>query len=471
MLDINIKGTIPKNMEDRGLHILSDNLGEIENILNQRKMPKKGLSDEKIELLLTFLSNMDTDKDPKAIRVGEREARISSEIHKKLSSNFCHGIGRSGNLVDPQPKAPGASAMYALTNKLLESFLKNLNVNVNALATPVSTGMSIALCLSALKRGFLVENVNKNVNKNKDTKIATNITTNITKKQYSKYDGANVVIYPYASHKSPIKSTSFAGMRMRFVETQLSDRDDCVEIPVEDIISATEKELKAGNNPVILSTLTFFPPRRGDDIEEISKYCLENNIPHIINGAYAIQNHKYLDKLKKALKYRVDAIVSSTDKNLMTPIGGGIIYSKNKDFLREVSLTYPGRASATPIVNTFVSLLSLGMDKYTQLMKEQVITKNLLDDLLIDLANKTGNTKLNVDSPIASCITTQKDPVDVSAKLYNLRITGPRGIKTTDHFGNCYMQNYKYNYVVMNASIGVKESDVNNAVDRLSKVI
>ncbi|MCS3922205.1 O-phospho-L-seryl-tRNASec:L-selenocysteinyl-tRNA synthase [Methanococcus voltae PS] len=459
MLDINIKGTIPKNMEERGLNILSDNLGEIENILNQRKMPKKGLSDEKIELLLNFLANMDTDKDPKAIRVGEREARISSEIHKKLSSNFCHGIGRSGNLVDPQPKAPGASAMYALTNKILESFLKNLNVNVNALATPVSTGMSIALCLSALKRGFLVENSKMD----KDTKITT--------KQYSKYDGANVVIYPYASHKSPIKSTSFVGMRMRFVETKLSDKDDCVEIPVEDIISATEKELKDGKNPVILSTLTFFPPRRSDDVEEISKYCLENNIPHIINGAYAIQNHKYLDKLKKALKYRVDAIVSSTDKNLMTPIGGGIIYSKDKNFLKEVSLTYPGRASATPIVNTFVSLLSMGMDKYTYLMKEQVKNKNLLDELLVDLANKTENKKLDVDSPIASCITTKKDPIDVSAKLYNLRVTGPRGIKTTDHFGNCYMQDYKYNYVVMNASIGVKETDVINAVNKLSKVI
>ncbi|MBP2143453.1 O-phospho-L-seryl-tRNASec:L-selenocysteinyl-tRNA synthase [Methanococcus voltae] len=459
MLDINIKGTIPKNMEERGLNILSDNLGEIENILNQRKMPKKGLSDEKIELLLNFLANMDTDKDPKAIRVGEREARISSEIHKKLSSNFCHGIGRSGNLVDPQPKAPGASAMYALTNKILESFLKNLNVNVNALATPVSTGMSIALCLSALQRGFLVENVDVG----KDTKITT--------KQYSKYDGANVVIYPYASHKSPIKSTSFVGMRMRFVETKLSDKDDCVEIPVEDIISATEKELKDGKNPVVLSTLTFFPPRRSDNVEEISKYCLENDIPHIINGAYAIQNHKYLDKLKKALKYRVDAIVSSTDKNLMTPIGGGIIYSKDKNFLKEVSLTYPGRASATPIVNTFVSLLSMGMDKYTYLMKEQVKNKNLLDELLIDLANKTGNKKLNVDSPIASCISTQKDPIDVSAKLYNLRVTGPRGIRTTDHFGNCYMQDYKYNYVVMNASIGVKETDVINAVDKLSKVI
>ena len=92
MLDFNINGLIPKNMEKRGELVFSENLKEIEDIFNHRKIPENGLSDEKIKLFLRFLSMMDTDKDPKSIRIGEREARILSTIHDELSSGFCHGV-------------------------------------------------------------------------------------------------------------------------------------------------------------------------------------------------------------------------------------------------------------------------------------------------------------------------------------------------------------------------------------------
>jgi O-phospho-L-seryl-tRNASec:L-selenocysteinyl-tRNA synthase len=435
MIDLNFTGLIPSNMEKRGELTLKENLGIIEEIFNQRKIPKEGLDDDKIRLLLKILSLMDTDKDPKVIQIGEREARISSKIQNELVGGFCHGIGRSGNLIDAQPKAPGASIMYALTNKILESFLKNLGLKVNVIATPVATGMSLALCLSAARKKY----------------------------------HSNVVIYPYASHKSPIKATSFIGMRMRLVETELYG--DAVKVDVSDIEDAIKKEIKENNNPCVLSTLTFFPPRESDDIVEISKICEEFNIPHIINGAYAIQNNFYIDKLKKAFKHRVDAVVSSSDKNLFTPIGGGIIYSKDREFLREVSLSYPGRACATPVVNILVSLLSLGMDKYLDLMKKQKESKKLLDDLLNELAKKKGERVLDVKSPISSCITTKKDPVEVAAKLYNLRITGPRGIRKDDKFGTCYLGEYPYDYIVVNSAIGVKNEDIELVVEKLEKVL
>ncbi|AEF96814.1 O-phosphoseryl-tRNA(Sec) selenium transferase [Methanotorris igneus] len=435
MLDLNFTGLIPSNMEKRGELTLKDNLAIIEEIFNQRKIPKEGLDDDKIKLLLKILSLMDTDKDPKVIQIGEREARIASKIQNELVGGFCHGIGRSGNLIDAQPKAPGASIMYALTNKILESFLKNLGLKVNAIATPVATGMSLALCLSAARKKY----------------------------------HSNVVIYPYASHKSPIKATSFIGMRMRLVETKLYG--DAVRVDVSDIEDAIKKEIKENNNPCVLSTLTFFPPRESDDIVEISKICEEFSIPHIINGAYAIQNNFYIDKLKKAFKHRVDAVVSSSDKNLFTPIGGGIIYSRDREFLREVSLCYPGRACATPVVNILVSLLSLGMNKYLDLMKKQKESKKLLDDLLNELAKKKEEKVLNVKNPISSCITTKKDPVDVAAKLYNLRITGPRGIRKNDKFGTCYLGEYPYDYIVVNSAIGVKNEDIMQVVEKLEKVL
>ncbi|WP_456416080.1 O-phosphoseryl-tRNA(Sec) selenium transferase [Methanocaldococcus sp.] len=435
LLDIDISGLIPKHMENRGKLTLKENLKIIENILEQRKVPERGISEEHIKFLLRILSFMDTDKDPNVIQIGEREARVYTKLQRESVFDFCHGVGRSGNLIDPQPKAPGASVMYKLTNKLLENFLKSLGLNVKAIATPVATGMSISLSLSA------------------------------SRKKYN----SNVVIYPYAAHKSPIKATSFIGMRMRLVETVLDG--DSVKVEVSDIEDAVRKEIKNKNNPVVLSTLTFFPPRESDDIEEIAKICQDYNIPHIINGAYAIQNFYYIDKIKKALRYRVDAIISSSDKNLFTPIGGGIVYTKDESFLKEISLTYPGRASANPIVNILISLLAIGTKNYIDLMKEQKECKKLLDELLNDLANKKGEMVLNVKNPISSCITTKKDPLNVAGKLYNLRVTGPRGVRKNDKFGTCYLGEYPYDYIVVNSAIGVKKEDIYNVIEKLSKVI
>ncbi len=434
-MELNITGLIPKHMENRGKLTLKENLKIIENILKQRKVPENGIDEEHIKLLLRLLSFMDTDKDPNVVQIGEREARVYTKLQREGVFDFCHGVGRSGNLIDPQPKAPGASVMYKLTNKLLESFLKVLGLKVRAIATPVATGMSLALCLSA------------------------------SRKKYN----SNVVIYPYAAHKSPIKATSFIGMRMRLVETVLDG--DVVKVDVSDIEDAIRKEIRNNNNPVVLSTLTFFPPRKSDDIEEIAKICQEYDIPHIINGAYAIQNFYYIERLKKALKYRVDAVVSSSDKNLFTPIGGGIIYTKDESFLKEISLNYPGRASANPIVNILISLLAIGTKNYIDLMKQQKECKKLLDELLDDLAKKKNERVLNVENPISSCITTKKDPLDVAGKLYNLRVTGPRGVRRTDKFGTCYLKEYPYDYIVVNSAIGVRKEDIYKVVEKLDKVL
>ncbi|MBW9219869.1 O-phosphoseryl-tRNA(Sec) selenium transferase [Methanothermococcus sp. SCGC AD-155-N22] len=435
MFRMNVSGLIPKNMEDRGLLILKDNLKYIEDILDHRKIPKEGLPEDQIRLLLKFLSLMDTDKDPKVIRVGEREGRCASKIQEELVSGFCHGIGRSGNLIDPQPKAPGASAMYNLTNSILTSFLRNLGLKVHGIGLPVATGLSLSLCLNAVRRMY----------------------------------NSNVVIYPYAAHKSPIKGIYLAGFRMRLVETKLYG--DALKVDVEDIEDAIVHEIEAGNNPCVLSTLTFFPPREGDDIEGIGKICEEYNIPHIVNGAYALQSRYYIERLRKAFKYRVDAVVSSSDKNLLTPIGGGIVYSKDRDFLREISLSYPGRACATPVVNILISLLSLGMRRYLDLMEEQRKCRDLLEELLNRLVEKTGGKVLNINNPISLSVTVDSDPVEIAGKLYNLRVTGPRGVRSTDKFGTCYLNKYPYDYIVINAAIGVKSEDIITVVEKLEDLL
>jgi O-phospho-L-seryl-tRNASec:L-selenocysteinyl-tRNA synthase len=99
-------------MLNRGQLVLNEFLRPIKILFEHRSVPNDPWTDEQIDFLLKTLSNMDTDKDNSAARVGEREARIASKLHLRTSAGFCHGVGRSGFLTAAQPKAPGGSIMY-----------------------------------------------------------------------------------------------------------------------------------------------------------------------------------------------------------------------------------------------------------------------------------------------------------------------------------------------------------------------
>ena len=109
-----------------------------------------------------------------------------------------------------------------------------------------------------------------------------------------------------------------------------------------------------------MSTSSCFAPRSHDDLQGIARICAKASIPHIINNAYGLQAGRITHAINEACRVgRVDAFVSSTDKNLMTPVGGAIVSSPSKAFIDSVSTTYPGRASAAPLVDLFATLLNL----------------------------------------------------------------------------------------------------------------
>lgn len=62
---------------------------------------------------------MDSNNFPLNCSVGERESRIVSNIVARRHFRMGHGIGRSGDLEEVQPKAAGSSLMYKLTNALV----------------------------------------------------------------------------------------------------------------------------------------------------------------------------------------------------------------------------------------------------------------------------------------------------------------------------------------------------------------
>ena len=425
-------------MLNRGQLVLNNFLKPLKLLFEQKNVPKEPWSDEQIEFLLQTLSNMDTDKDNQAARVGEREARIASKLHLKTSAGFCHGIGRSGSLTAPQPKAPGASLMYELSNHLAKNFLKNFGLSnaKEAIVVPLSTGMSLALCLGGLKPDWNNDN----------------------------FANKRSVLLPRLDHKSILKALDLIGARTKIVNGMIFG--DAVRVPIEDIKKNYDSSCFA-----VISFSSFFPPREHDDIKEISKFAKEKDLVHIVINAYGIQSLDWMSLIRSAIDAgRVDAIIQSTDKNFLTPVGGAVIAAPDKGTIEKVSQAYAGRASATPVVNFLISMLSLGINGYQKLIEKQISNRKLLETKLNEIARSLNERVLDTFNPVAVAISLNNLKKDqllaLGGMLYNLRVTGPRVYNPEiTSFGTC-CDNYPTPYIVMNSAIGAESKDVISAVEK-----
>ncbi|MFW9954961.1 MAG: O-phosphoseryl-tRNA(Sec) selenium transferase [Candidatus Thorarchaeota archaeon] len=432
-LDKALRDLIPENMIKRSETTLESLLGPIRNVLHQRRFPDAGFTDLQLEMFFKVLSSLDTDKDLEAARVGEREGRIASPYVGNLAAGFNHGIGRSGHVTAPQPKAPGASLMYQVANQVaLDAFRKLGLGNVAAgLILPVSTGMSIGLSFAALRR-------------------------------LEKISG---VLYPRIDHESPRRGIELVGLDL--IETPTCLNMDTVEADV----GALESALSSKKRYAVLATTTFFPPRASDPIKEIAKLCQEYGKPLVINNAYGVQSEKIMKSIYSAIDAgRVDAIIQSGDKNFLAPVGSSIIVSPNAELIDAVSETYAGRASAAPVLQTFAALLSLGRIRYEELRKEQVHCRSILQESIEEIASKTNQRVLDVENQIAVGMTIDDiDANSLGGRLYNRRVTGPRAIKAGS-YGSC-IEDYPHDYIVMNAAIGTSKKDIEKATTKLYKEI
>ena len=55
----------------------------------------------------------------------------------------------------------------------------------------------------------------------------------------------------------------------------------------------------------------------------------------------------------------------------MTPVGGSVIFSSDKNRMTELAEFYPGRASSSPIIDLFCNLLSMGKVGLKDLIKQR----------------------------------------------------------------------------------------------------
>ena len=427
-----LKGTVSDSVLRRGLLVLRAKLKPLRILFEERRVPEKGWDDETIDFLLTLLSMMDTDKDPDSARIGEREARVASALVGELAHGFCHGVGRSGHVSAVQPKAAGGSIAYYYANRLALDILHRTGLPrlKSACVLPLATGMAIGL--------------------------SAGVARDETKRRWA--------VFPRVDHASPVKGLELVGLSVKKIEGEVVG--DAVRVPFERVAEAVDK-----NTAVIVSTTTFFPPREPDDLKAIARLAAEEGVSHIVNNAYGVQSREIMKLIHGAMcAGRVDAVVQSTDKNFLTPVGGTIVASPDPGFAEKVSKMYAGRASAAPVVQFLAAILSLGLLKYEKLRNEQESNRRLLSEKLQKVADAHGERVLNVFNPIAAGMTLNGfEAKKVGHYLYNLRVTGPRVLEPTD-FGTCCPK-YHSPYITINAAIGSSANDVELAMERLDRAL
>lgn len=251
----------------------------VQQLLHHQKLPAEGWSDRTIEYVLDEFANMDSNNFDSNCGVGEREGRVFSPLVARRHFHLAHGIGRSGDIAEVQPKAAGSSIIYKLTNRLVGHAMEIAGIQrgCNYLVLPMATGMSIAMSLIAIKKV----------------------------KPHAKY-----VIWPRIDQKSCFKAILTAGLQPLIVENLLSNPDAGGGPVLETDLDMIRQLLHQYGDDVlcVLSTTSCFAPRQPDRVDEIASVCQQHGVAHVVNNAYGVQCPVICKMLNRAIqKGRVDA--------------------------------------------------------------------------------------------------------------------------------------------------------------------
>lgn len=300
---------IPSNHASVGLTNLVASTKQYRSLFVNRRIPDHGWSDVQIQTFLFLLSTLDTNNktttsdstsrngnstdNTRWCGVGEREGRVYSSLVAHRHFGLSHGMGRSGDITEPQPKAVGSSVLVKLTLLLtLDVIRRGSGLNAKTAAAhgvllPLCTGMTMSLVLSALRQA---------INDDKKT----------------------IVLWSRIDQKSCFKAIQSAGLTCVVVPTKL---DNDAVITDMNAMEIAMKEY-AGKILAVITTTSCFAPRVPDQVDNVAKLCQTQDIAHVINNAYGLQCQTTCKLINRACVVgRVDAIVSSTDKNFLVPVG------------------------------------------------------------------------------------------------------------------------------------------------------
>lgn len=402
------------------------------NLLEHALLPKIGWTDPYLESFLLKLSLL--DKFPTS-GLGEREGRIFSSLVSKRHYHFAHGIGRSGDLLEWQPKAPGSSLLYRLTNRLLLNFARQiLNWSVQAaIVMPTATGMAIFFAIKALALPC-----------------------------------KSKVIWLRADQKSAIKAINLAGYQTVVLEGLW------IQEQLETDIQALERAIEAGDIAAVISTTSCFAPRSCDDIVAISKLCQKHQLPHLINNAYGLQSPYLNSQVQSALvSGRVDAVIQSGDKNFLIPVSCAIIYGPLST-AASIGNIYPGRASGSGIIDLFLSLLHLGIDGWNGLVQERLGLFNLLKTELKARNISWYQTPKNDISLALKLPDPSLGPMLFARGISGVRSVQPRTQCICGHEfvnWNAHSSHSCSSYCNVAIALGCRLPEINNFLAKLDKVV
>eukprot|EP00002_Diphylleia_rotans_P036295 TRINITY_DN7982_c0_g1_i2.p1 TRINITY_DN7982_c0_g1~~TRINITY_DN7982_c0_g1_i2.p1 ORF type:complete len:239 (+),score=31.80 TRINITY_DN7982_c0_g1_i2:250-966(+) len=187
-------------------------------------------------------------------------------------------------------------------------------------------------------------------------------------------------------------------------------------------------------------------------------------------------------------KGRVDLIVQSTDKNYMVPVGGAVISTSNPELLESVSKLYPGRASMSPILDLFITLLSMGASGFRRLLKEREEYFQYTKERLLEVAQKHGERVLNTpNNPISMamsvgnlCDGSDRDSTYLGSMLFQRNCSGCRIVSTRatnkvagiqfEGYG-AHTNSYPVPYLTVACAIGASKTEIDTFMGRLDKVL
>jgi O-phospho-L-seryl-tRNASec:L-selenocysteinyl-tRNA synthase len=274
-----------------------------ERLVANRRMPKNGWTDVSIEFLLRRLAVMDSNNFVDNVGVGEREARTFSSLVRQRSYGMAHGIGRSGDVTAEQPKACGSSAANKLCAALARDALRIAGMNDLGkafLVLPLATGMTMTLVLSSLRM----------------------------MRRGAAATGATKVIWCRLDQKTCVKAATCAGLDVVVIEPKLQGDQLVTDV---DAVERAIDEIGADNLVGVVTSTSCFAPRACDEVEAVAKICEKKDVPHVINNAYGVQSRELCARVSKAWTVgRVDAVVQSTDKNFMVPVGGALVKASGR---------------------------------------------------------------------------------------------------------------------------------------------
>jgi O-phospho-L-seryl-tRNASec:L-selenocysteinyl-tRNA synthase len=438
---------------EQGLQAIRSRDNLIQLLLSQKQLPINGWDDMTIEYFLTQLSMMDSNNFPSNIGVGEREGRIFSSLVSRRHYQFSHGIGRSGDIAEVQPKAAGSSLLYKLTNALVHHAieLSGFISLKKSLVLPMATGMALTLCLLTLKQ----------------------------LRPQAKY-----VIWSRIDQKSCFKCILTAGLIPIIIPTQLNSDEIMTNLPH---LRETLCHYSSNDILCILTTTSCFAPRRPDCIDHIAVICQEMNIPHVINNAYGLQCPIIAKLVNRSVTIgRVDYIIQSTDKNFLVPIGGAVVSSPIPNLIDYLSKLYPGRASSAPILDLFITLLSMGQNGLKEIHHERQRCLPLLIDGLNSL------TRQYEERVLISCCNTisigitlsylHDSPSYLGSMLFKRAVSGCRVVASSSSTPTviggysfvgwgAHHDAYPTSYLTAACAVGIRETEIFQFLHKFEKVL